>query len=62
MVFFQHFFQISYIYTFAVQTIYSTEQKKIRQYVRNDKKKKKIEQKQKYDISMSRVFTQLLSG
>ena len=44
-----YFFQILYIYiyTFTVHTLYSTEQKKTRKYVRHDKKTE-----QKYDISM----------
>ena len=46
------FFFSDFIYTFTVHTIYSTEQKRTRQYVRHDKKTEKTEQNRKYDTSM----------
>ena len=54
--FFFSFFQISYIYIFTVHTIYSTEQNKIRQYVRHDKKRKKKQSKTKNMLYLSEVF------
>ena len=41
------FFQIAYIYTFTVHTIYSTEQKKTRQYVRGLAKLKQFQTSKK---------------
>ena len=41
------FFQISYIYTFTVNTIYSTEQNKTRQYVRSLAKLKQFQTSKK---------------